>query len=359
MHLSSLEIVRSNAAKSAAIHWERTQNRKGITGSLAGYRHAVRNPVDRAHPTRPIAGEKPAFLRLSRDGSFPVRFNSRRIGKSDSNQRAAEAQKYAVSSRSTPRQVPIESDLLLRDQFISVRFIVRSRKGGSERITAIAVIDQFAVTAELSTMSDAHSRIIASAAKAELGPIGFRQRGRSRLWLVDHGYWLNVVEFTPNRRSKSVSLMNAAHWLWAGAGFMSFNEAVPSSCHAEFETEEQFRDAANKIAKVARAEALKIESRFGSFQAIADFVIERARTSPDRMGPSWWGYEAGIASELIGRFDDAHGFLHSLTDERVTKHADPLLPIIDRPDAFRREVNGLVMQQRAALKLDVLESPPF
>ena len=71
--------------------------------------------------------------------------------------------------------------------------------------------------------------------------------------------------------------MNAAHWLWLGAGFMSFNEAVPSNCHAEFETEEQFRDAANEIAKVAHAEALKIEARFASFQAIADFVIEHAR----------------------------------------------------------------------------------
>lgn len=208
-------------------------------------------------------------------------------------------------------------------------------------------------------MSDAHGRIIASAAKAELAAIGFRQRGRSRLWLADHGYWLNVVEFTPSRWSKSVSLTNAAHWLWAGAGFMSFNEAVPSNCHAEFETEEQFKDAANEIAKVARAEALKIEARFASFQAIADFVIERARTSPDRMGPSWWGYEAGIASELVGRFDDAHLFLRNLTDERVTRHANLLLPLLDRPDAFRREVNGLVTRQRATLKLDVLESPPF
>lgn len=140
---------------------------------------------------------------------------------------------------------------------------------------------------------------------------------------------------------------------------MSFNEAVPSKCHAEFETEAQFRDAAIEIAKVARAEALKIEGRFGSFQAIADFVVERARTSPDRMGSSWWGYEAGIASALVGRFDDAREFLDSLTDERVTSRAAPFMLFIDRPATFRREVNDLVTRQRAALKLDVLENPPF
>lgn len=111
-------------------------------------------------------------------------------------------------------------------------------------------------------MSDAHSRIIATAARAELASLGFQRKGRSRLWLADRGYWLNVVEFTPSRWSKSVSLMNAAHWLWVGAGFMSFNETISSNCYAEFETEDQFRGAASEIAKVARANALALEGRF-------------------------------------------------------------------------------------------------
>jgi hypothetical protein len=208
-------------------------------------------------------------------------------------------------------------------------------------------------------MSDTHGKIIATAAKPELAPLGFHRKGRSRLWLADHGSWLNVVEFTPSRWSKSVSLMNAAHWLWVGAGFMSFNEAVPSNCHAEFETEDQFRSAAIDIAKVARAKALEIEARFPSFDTIANFVVERAKSSPDRMGPSWWGYEAGIASGLVGRFDDARLFLQGLTDERVTKRAAPLLSVIDDPEIFRSKVNDLVAQERARLKLEPLDGQAF
>ena len=208
-------------------------------------------------------------------------------------------------------------------------------------------------------MSDAHSRIIAKAAKPELGPLGFQQKGRSRLWFADHGSWLNVVEFTPSRWSKAVSLMNAAHWLWVGAGFMSFNEAVPSKCHAEFETEDQFRSAVGEIVGVARAHAVEIQNRFSSLDAIAYFVIERARSSPERMGPSWWGYEAGIASGLLGRFDDAEHFLRSLTDDRVLGRAAPLLPLIGQSDAFKRKVNEVVAQERARLKLSALESGPF
>ena len=140
-------------------------------------------------------------------------------------------------------------------------------------------------------MSDTHSRIIAAAAETELASLGFRQKGQSRLWLADRGSWLNVVEFTPSRWSKSVSLINAAHWLWVDAGFMSFNEAISSEllCGA-FETEDQFRSAAGETAKTARANALAMDEQFAvHLEMIADFVIERARSSPERMAPSWWG----------------------------------------------------------------------
>jgi hypothetical protein len=153
--------------------------------------------------------------------------------------------------------------------------------------------------------------------------------------------------------------MNAAHWLWVGAGFLSFNVAVSSNCRADFETTEQFTSATIEIAEVARAQALEIERRFSSFEAIADFSVERARSSPGRMGPSWWGYEAGIASGLIGRFEDARHFLHGLTDERITIRAAPLLPLIDRPEAFASKVNGFVAQERARLKLGALDRHPF
>jgi len=208
-------------------------------------------------------------------------------------------------------------------------------------------------------MSDIHSRIIATAAKAELASLGFKQVGRSRLWLADHGSWLNVVEFTPSRWSKSVSLTNAAHWLWIGAGFMSFNESIRSNCYADFVTEDQFRNAASEIARSARTNALAIEARFSSFNAIADFVVERARSSPDRMGPSWWGYEAGIASGLVGKFADASCFLQGVSDDRVCERATSLLPLIVDPEAFKRKVNETVVQERARLKLKPLEGPIF
>jgi hypothetical protein len=124
-------------------------------------------------------------------------------------------------------------------------------------------------------------------------------------------------------------------------------------------TEDQFREAATEIAKVARAKALELDRKFPSFDAIAAHVVQRARSSPDRMGPSWWGYEAGVASGIAGRFDEADEFLHGVTDDRVTGRAAPFLSLIAEPEAFRDKVNDLVAEERARLKLKPLGSPPF
>jgi hypothetical protein len=77
------------------------------------------------------------------------------------------------------------------------------------------------------------------------------------------------------------------------------------------------------------------------------------------MGPSWWGYEAGIASALVGRVAEANHFLHGLSDERVVSRAAPLMPLIDRPEAFKSKVNDMVAHERARLKLAALTCPAF
>jgi hypothetical protein len=52
-------------------------------------------------------------------------------------------------------------------------------------------------------------RIISSAARDSLKPLGLAQRGRSRLWIDDHGWWLGVVDFTPARIAGSGLVVGA------------------------------------------------------------------------------------------------------------------------------------------------------
>jgi hypothetical protein len=97
----------------------------------------------------------------------------------------------------------------------------------------------------------------------------------------------------------------------------------------------------------------------GWLEATAAFVIGRARSSPDRMQPSWWGYEAGLAAGLCGELATARTFLRGITDERVVEYAKAVLPLTDDPTSFRSRVSELVAEQREALDLPALQQPPF
>ena len=206
-------------------------------------------------------------------------------------------------------------------------------------------------------MSNNHNRIIAVAAKAELSPMGFKRKGRSRLWLLDHGIWLNIVGFVPSRWSISVTLENAAHWIWAGHGFMSLDYCVRGR-HTEFDTEEHFSDALAHIAHEGAVQALDIEESFSSFEKTASFAIDQARDN-ERMAPSWWGYKAGIAAGILGDMSLAERLLRGISDYRVTPHAQRFLAVVDEHDRFVSEVNFAVAEQRTALKLAPLEVDAF
>ena len=206
-------------------------------------------------------------------------------------------------------------------------------------------------------MAGEHNKIIAAAAKEALGPIGFKRKGQTRLWILDHGFWLNIVGFRPSQWSVSVDLDNAAHWLWAGHDFMSLDYFLRGS-HASFEDAGQFSDAVVEIAREAASRALQLEGRFSSFDAIASFVIKEAEDS-ERMRPSWFGYRAGLACGILGRQEEAEHFLRGITDSRVSPRAAPFLALTRRTADFRSGVNELVARQRATLKLPALGRDPF
>ncbi|WP_336977873.1 hypothetical protein [Altererythrobacter fulvus] len=206
-------------------------------------------------------------------------------------------------------------------------------------------------------MAGEHNKIIATAAEASLGPLGFKRKGRTRLWILDHGLWLNIVGFRPGQWSVSVDLDNAAHWLWAGHSFMSLDYFIRGS-HASFDDEIQFSNELGEIANEAASRAVDLENKFSNFDAIANFVIEQALNN-ERMRPSWFGYRAGLACGILGKKEESAAFLHGIHDTRVIPYAAPFLPLTGRTADFRSRVNELLAQQRAILKLPALECGPF
>jgi hypothetical protein len=121
-----------------------------------------------------------------------------------------------------------------------------------------------------------HGRLIATAAKAALAPIGCVRRAQSRVWLSDQRYWAIMIEFQPSGFSKGSYLSVGASWLWydRGNGGLAFNvgNRVEDAGFIQFENAEQFRPLIEKMAARAVAEVLALRAKFPSIDAISRFL---------------------------------------------------------------------------------------
>ncbi|MFE6026185.1 hypothetical protein [Streptomyces niveus] len=174
------------------------------------------------------------------------------------------------------------------------------------------------------------SRLIAAAVRERLRPLGLRQRGRSRVWIDDQGWWLGGVELPSPRWSQGSGLVVGVMWLWQDADHLSldFVERVPSEA---FRHEAQFTDVATVLAQEAERRIESLRGRFTDLDQVADGLLQR----PDRRGYLWESFNAGVAAALVGRSEEARLRLGSVLDE------DPLAPWIEEAQEVARHVHSM------------------
>lgn len=72
-------------------------------------------------------------------------------------------------------------------------------------------------------MSTDSNKIIQSAAKAVLQKEGLFQKGASRIWIDDNGWYLTIIEFQPSGYAKGAYLNVATHYLWKETDHFTFD----------------------------------------------------------------------------------------------------------------------------------------
>lgn len=209
-----------------------------------------------------------------------------------------------------------------------------------------------------------HSRIIRDAAKQILKPLGFRQRGQSRLWFADHGYWLRVIEFQPSSWGKGSYLNVAAHWLWSPRGenppfVMSFDYGGRVHSFVKFEGEQHFAPLATALVNEAAKESDLLKSKFPSLESVAKILVDEERSSlASGRGGHWQAYYAGVAAGLLGNVAVAREMFESINEKTVPEGsmlhlaARTLHQLVGNVHEFRVGVGELVGQQRAYFKLE-------
>lgn len=97
-----------------------------------------------------------------------------------------------------------------------------------------------------------HNKLIKQAANLVLKPYGLFQKGSSRIWIDDNGWYLIVVEFQPSAWDKGSYLNVAIHYLWDEKDYLSFDYGHRVNSFVRFDgNETKFLSDMQSLAEIA------------------------------------------------------------------------------------------------------------
>jgi len=206
--------------------------------------------------------------------------------------------------------------------------------------------------------SDEHSKLLTQAGRRHLRPLGVMQRGRSRTWIDDHGWFAVVVEFQPSSWARGAYLNVGVCWLWVDKDYWSFDIGYRISPFREYLTSEQFAPQADDLALAARAEVLRYREMLPSVEAAYRHLSERVERG------LWDELHVATAAALMGRTVEAVQRAAVLSERiaREEDHGAPMALPIARDIAAARDSDALVSaiharihRARAAKKMPTWE----
>jgi len=206
--------------------------------------------------------------------------------------------------------------------------------------------------------SNDHNAMVRAAAQASLGPLGLSQKGRSRLWVDDHGWWLIAVEFQPSGSSKGTYCNIGYSHLWLERDHLAFEDferiSIDGGELLRFDpaTPEAF---STQVQALANAAAGAVDARR---EAHGDGPVALQRLA-QRRGDIYDDYHAAAAAGLVGNralADQAFDRVASAEDPRqwvaeVKQTTARLAALLDAPSEFAEELAHRVKRTRDALGL--------
>jgi len=210
------------------------------------------------------------------------------------------------------------------------------------------------------TKTNLHSEILRAAAREELEWLGLSQKGRSRTWLDDHGWWTVIVEFQPSGFAKGSYLNVGASWLWHESEYFSFDVGHRVQDFVKFIDEDQFKAEARKLAGTAQREVLRLRTLFPTVSDAASYLKKNGLALN-----LWHMFDAGIAAGCIG--DRAQSLLcfnrvleRDAKAEYEIRRRDTVRKLIEfLPDTatFRAQIERSIQKTRSLRKLKEKSGP--
>jgi hypothetical protein len=131
----------------------------------------------------------------------------------------------------------------------------------------------------LTTQNNEHNKIIRNAAREILAPLGVFQKGQSRIWIDDNGWFLTIIEFQPSGWSKGAYLNASMHFLWSKQEGISFDFSfdIGARVHSHIEHADngsEFYSEMIKLSKIAEEEVKKYREFKDPYSAI-EIILQK------------------------------------------------------------------------------------
>lgn len=109
-----------------------------------------------------------------------------------------------------------------------------------------------------------HNKIIKSVCKDILLPAGIFQKGTSRVYFDDNGYFLTMIEFQPSSWSSGTYLNIGLSFLWYERDYFAYDFspfiAARAMDYVDYKNDEQFGRAIKQYAETALKHALNFRN---------------------------------------------------------------------------------------------------
>jgi len=168
---------------------------------------------------------------------------------------------------------------------------------------------------------------------------------------------VSVVEFQPSAYAKGSFLNVGAHFLWTWSDYLSFDFGYRVEEFSPFVTEEQFSQAAERLASRAAEELHGLDARLPAPRAVV--------LALDSSGRDLWSrYHCAVALGLAGESDGAQSLFAGLASScdgpewqrGLATRSARLLQVLPDRIGFVDAVSSLVAEHRAKLKLPIAQS---
>ena len=198
-----------------------------------------------------------------------------------------------------------------------------------------------------------HNKLIKKIAKQQLEPFGIYQKGQSRTFLFDRGWYTIIIEFQPSSYSKGTYLNVGLDFNFYPRNYFAFGFGYRENGFEPVKDEKQFTQLVFDLCNIAMGKVKKLDKKFSTVSNSLKVL------NKENSNDSWELFDKAVLNVLNNNFEQAKKILQEISDKECKydyeferkELVNKLLSIGSSNEELTREVRLMILETRKLKKL--------